>query len=184
MTAQAKSVAPAKMHNNERREDMAFNGGDFRHDLEQPLDAKGQPLYDAVSRTKQEFMSECDITVIMNNILKGVQQTSLTPRMYEFSDRSMRPNLHDALNVLTQAQQQFDQLPATTRDFFRNDPMELDKFLTDEKNYDKALELGLVSSDLAEARASNIAAAEAAKDAAEFHKSAKVAAKKPVDSQP
>lgn len=140
-----------------RREDMRFDGNDFSRD-ELALDSKGEPLLSAVSQTRQEFMDECDVSNIINNIMRGVPQKEGV-RNLEFNDNALAPNYHEALNILAAADQQFAQLPATTRDFFHNNPGKFVAFMDDEKNYDKAHELGLLDPVKVAARADQIASA-------------------------
>lgn len=96
------------------------------------------------SRTKSEMAKECDI----NNIVKKHQQFGALPPGLRgpgiYADVSSLPDYQTALDITIDAQRRFDSLPATTREFFRNDPGELLQFLKDPKNRDKAIELHLI----------------------------------------
>lgn len=83
----------------------------------------------------------------IHNILDRYKRTGLLPH------RTAQPmgegvptveSFHDAMNVVTKAQQSFDALPVKIRQKFDNDPAKLLAFVQDEKNKAELVELGLV----------------------------------------
>lgn len=94
--------------------------------------------------TQQQFADECDI----NNIMKRYQATGVIThvngRQPEYGDFANPIEFQNGLNTVIEAQAMFDELPATLRDRFGNDPMQLLQFMADEGNLEEAIELGIV----------------------------------------
>lgn len=102
-------------------------------------------------RTKQQFKEQCDV----NNILKSFNKTGLivhlnnaVPQYREFTQDdvvgSVGFDYHAACNIVRQAQEGFQALPAQLRKVFHNDPAEFVAFVDDPANFDEAVKLGLV----------------------------------------
>lgn len=91
----------------------------------------------------QSSRDECDINVIV----RKYQQTGELPgqRQVLYADISEIGDLRDSLEKVQRAEEAFMALPAEVRQFFDNDPVNLVNFSANEQNYEKALELGLVS---------------------------------------
>jgi len=99
------------------------------------------------SLTRQEFVEECDV----NNILTRFKQTgdvnllNLTERKAMYGDFTGLPDsYHSALNYVKGAEQAFLTIPADVRARFDNDPQKLLNFMSDPKNCDELVSLGLV----------------------------------------
>ena len=96
------------------------------------------------SMTEQHFKDECDI----NNIVATYQQTGVLPsgdRQPLFGDFADFPqDLMSAQHYFDEAQDRFMQLDANIRKEFGNNPAMLLDFIRDEKNRDRAIELGLI----------------------------------------
>lgn len=95
------------------------------------------------SRTKTEFTEECDINVI----LKKWKEKTAIPELREggyYADFSNIQSFDDAVDIVTNAQNEFNELPADTRSYFENNPQKLVDFLGIEDNKEKAIELGLI----------------------------------------
>lgn len=60
-------------------------------------------------------------------------------------DFSQEPNLQEAKNKVLEMRQAFEQLPKHIRDQFNNNHVQFLKFLDNEKNCDKLIELGLLT---------------------------------------
>lgn len=103
------------------------------------------------SRTKQAFKDECDV----NNILKKYQKTNLITHVNSikgsYGDFTNAPDYQSALNSVMDANERFMGLPSNLRRLFNNDPASFIDFVSNDANYDKALELGLLSKDKADA---------------------------------
>ena len=104
---------------------------------------------DEPSLTQQHFADECDINNIVEKyMITGVlgdpmASPSVLP---QYGDYSSVEDFHTAQNIIAQASQMFDTLPAQLRKRFNNDPAEMLSFLEDENNRDEAIHLGLVNS--------------------------------------
>ena len=96
------------------------------------------------SMTEQHFKDECDI----NYIVQQYQQTGVMPqgdRQPLFGDFEQFPtDLQSSMAMYDDAQERFMQLDARLRKEFDNDPAKLLAFLQEEKNHDRAIELGLI----------------------------------------
>lgn len=112
------------------------------------------------SLTKQEFVDECDINIMMARY----QVTGVPPEVAvgRYGDFVGAPDFLEAQNMLVAARQQFDSLPSSVRDRFANDPARFLTFIHDEKNLDEAEKLGLLSVE-ANARRDAARAAEVAR---------------------
>lgn len=97
------------------------------------------------SMTEQHFKDECDI----NNIVKSYQATGVLPqgnREPLFGDFAEFPtDLQASQQYFDDAAARFMELPATLRREFDNDPVKLLAFLQDDRNRDRAIQLGLVN---------------------------------------
>jgi len=94
-------------------------------------------------RVQQSFKKECDINSIVAKIQKGnfLPIKMGTP---QFGDFSQVGSYHEALIKLREANDAFESMPSAIRDRFENDPEKLITFLSDVKNTDEAVALGLV----------------------------------------
>lgn len=96
------------------------------------------------SMTEQHFKQECDV----NYIVQQYQTTGVLPqgnREPLFGDFAEFPtDLQASMAMYDEAQTRFMELDASLRKEFDNDPAKLLAFLHDEKNRDKAIELGLI----------------------------------------
>lgn len=100
------------------------------------------------SLTVQSEKDNCDI----NTIVKRFGVTGIVP------GRSAEPlpngtyaesfDLQSAMNVVRQAQESFDALPARVRERFHNDPVEYVDFLKDKDNLEEARKLGMVKPEV------------------------------------
>lgn len=116
------------------------SGMDYDTDKYDPgLDCSVEP-----SKAQQQFKDECDINAIMRRYETTGRIDWLNSRDPEWGDFTGIPSYHDALEAVRRAQEDFDEMPAKLRDEFDNDPAKFVAFMQDEKNYDRAVELGLV----------------------------------------
>lgn len=92
------------------------------------------------SLTEQQFGYETDI----NNIVKGLVPPSENGKQPLFNVKVDANQFDEALNVIANARSQFELLPSDIRTEFDNDPRKLINFIQNDKNYDRAVELGLI----------------------------------------
>lgn len=115
--------------------------------IRRPYDAsaKSSIEFPQTTMTKQSFQDECDI----NTIMSKYQRTGLIEHVSNiqgaYGDFTNVQEYQLSLNQVIAAQEAFDQLPATMRERFANDPGRLMSFLEDDRNRDEAIKLGLVA---------------------------------------
>ncbi len=98
------------------------------------------------SLTKQSFAEESEI----NNILAKYTKTGVLEHVSQYGpkyeDASSFDEFHQAMNIVTNAQQMFADLPAQLRSRFENDPAQFLDFIGDpEGNADEMREMGLIA---------------------------------------
>lgn len=93
--------------------------------------------------TKQSMAAETDINQIMKRwIAHGVPPLSGN-RVGTYGDFSRAPDFQTALNMVREAEEQFDQLPAHIRKHCRNDPAEFLAMVYDPDRQAELVKLGL-----------------------------------------
>jgi phage internal scaffolding protein len=98
------------------------------------------------SKTDQSFKDECDINKIMSRYLKTGEFAHVNHNKPVYIDCPSVDYLQ-ALEVVGEAGEAFDAMPADIRDRFKNDPTELLRFLEDNSNYEEAVDLGLINTE-------------------------------------
>lgn len=101
------------------------------------------------SKVDDTFAEELDPNNVMraysDSNKKRIPDLSAYPSNGLFGDFTGIPNsLHEATLLVQQSQQYFDSLPSNIRERFFNDPQKLHDFVHDPKNYDEALQLGMI----------------------------------------
>lgn len=94
------------------------------------------------SLTKQSFTESCDI----NNIMAKYQKTGVIDHVNEYGERygeATAVDFHSAMNVVTRAQEMFNDLPSSIRNKFANDPAQFLEFVQNPANSDELVKLGL-----------------------------------------
>lgn len=97
-----------------------------------------------VSLTKQSFREAADI----NGIVRRFGLTGQLPvgngRIPMTGDFASAPDFQTSMNLVIQARQAFEALPAKWRERFGHDPANFLSFVEDPKNRDEAVKLGLI----------------------------------------
>lgn len=95
-------------------------------------------------RTKQAFAEEADINRLVERYgVPGVVSMPGVERAAMYGDFSTGLDFMEAQERILGARRAFQALPARVRDRFGNDPAALLEFLSDERNADEAVRLGL-----------------------------------------
>lgn len=96
------------------------------------------------SMTQQQFAEEVDINTIVKRFgLTGQLPTTVkVPMTGDFIGVN---DFQSAMNAVRRAEEGFMELPAELRAQFDNSPQKLMAFVADEKNRDKAVEMGLIN---------------------------------------
>ncbi len=94
------------------------------------------------SKTKQSFRDESNIDIIMARYVKTglIDHFAVHGGEYGFASSV---SFHEAMNVVTKADQMFDALPAKARQKFHGDPGEFLDFVQNPENAEEMRELGL-----------------------------------------
>lgn len=104
------------------------------------LDENGEQ---AVGRTEQAHAADCDINVILRKYDKTGLITHVNTAAAQYGDFTEVNEYQESLNMVMQAREAFDALPADVRKEFNNDPGSFFEFATDPKNNERMVELGL-----------------------------------------
>lgn len=96
------------------------------------------------SMTKQAMAEEANINIIMARYEKTGLVNHVNQYGGQYADMPNQSDFHEAMNLVTSAQQMFADLPAGVRDKFKNDPGEFLDFMSDEENLPEMVEMGLV----------------------------------------
>lgn len=94
------------------------------------------------TRTVQDFKESCDINYIMEKYQRDGIMSMMTrdPQVGDFSNFK---DYHSSLNIIIDAEEQFQEIPANIRERFNNDPEEFYNFAVDPENIDELRNLGL-----------------------------------------
>lgn len=98
------------------------------------------------SMTDQSFLEECDINMMMAKYQATGELPVNNPIPPQWIDVTEQ-DFTDHMNMVVEAQNLFDQLPAIVRDRFANDPGALLGFISDESNRAEAVKMGLLSEE-------------------------------------
>lgn len=96
--------------------------------------------------TKQSFKDDCDV----NRIMSKYQSTGVLEHVKYMKENSLRYgdftgfDFRDVCDRIVQAQEMFDALPAKLRYRFENDPAQFLDFVSDVRNKDEMVSLGLI----------------------------------------
>ena len=93
-------------------------------------------------RTKQSFKNECDINQIMAKYQKTGAISHFNNRSPQYGDAT-GADFTSAMNLITSAQELFNELPSSLRNRFGNSPSAFLDFVQDPANALEMAELGL-----------------------------------------
>lgn len=111
------------------------------------VDPKTGELIVEPSRTKQEFVDQCDI----NNIIKSfkvsgmLQHVSAKAATGTYQDLPDDIDFQESVNLVLHAQTAFSSLPSKIRNRFDNDPALFLEFMHDPNNSEEIYTLGLAT---------------------------------------
>lgn len=96
------------------------------------------------SKTQQQYLDECDINRTFARFVKtGKPIPQLAGAFYAALPDEDDLDYRTALERMMDADEAFMQIPASIREVFRNDPLNMLEFLQNPANQDRAYELGL-----------------------------------------
>lgn len=98
-----------------------------------------------VSKTKQSAEPECNINNIIALYKTTGQLTHLSAHLAQYRDVSGLPDLHEAMNLVADANSVFEELPAAVRKICDHDPANFLPFIDNPENFETCVALGLLS---------------------------------------
>lgn len=104
-----------------------------------------QTINEEPSMAQQQFADECDINNIMAKYQKTGEFTHATNKQGVYADFTNITDYRAMVDTVMYAREAFALLPAQVRARFRNDPAQLLEFIQNDKNYDEAVKLGLLT---------------------------------------
>lgn len=128
----------------------------YNYDRDAVSDETGLRCRDA-SRARQEFKEECDINTIAERFHLTGEMPENVPMVLQ-GDFTNVTDFRSAMDVVVQAREAFDAMPAKVRSRFDNDPQKFLEFTSNVDNFDEAAKLGLIRSESVERRATEAAA--------------------------
>lgn len=96
------------------------------------------------SLTKQSAEAESNINNIIKLWTKTGELTHISQALGNYRDMSGIPDLHEAMNIVADAQSSFMELPAEIRKRVGHDVSNFLPFIDDPDNQDECIELGLI----------------------------------------
>ena len=96
------------------------------------------------SMTKQSFGNECNINMIMAKFQKTGAISHYAKFAPTYGDATP-VELHDALNIVADANSMFEELPSSLRKKFNNDPEQFLEFVQNPDNLEEMRKLGLAN---------------------------------------
>lgn len=94
--------------------------------------------------TDQSFKDQCDVNLILKKYKTTGVITHLNRAKGTYLDLTNAPDYQTSLDTVIKAQDAFMTLPAEIRERFGNDPSRLITFLSDPKNNEEGIKLGLL----------------------------------------
>lgn len=113
-----------------------------------------QVVFSGDGRTRQSMRDESDINVIMAKYAKTGYVNHLARHGGDYAFASS-VSFHEAMNIVTRADQMFSDLPAKARVRFGGDPAQFLEFVQDSSNFDEMVVLGLADPKPAPAEAAS-----------------------------
>lgn len=97
------------------------------------------------SKTQSQFAAECDINNILARYQKHGTLTHINKASANYGDFTSVDDYQTSMNKIIEAEKTFNSLPSSIRKRFGNDPAQLIGFVTDDKNREEAIKLGLIN---------------------------------------
>lgn len=99
------------------------------------------------SRTKQSDSEHCEINNIMAKYARTGAINHFNTHQGNYGDATGH-DFQTAMNIVTDAQNMFNDLPSTLRNRFDNEPSQFLDFVNDEANISEMAELGLLNAPI------------------------------------
>ncbi len=99
------------------------------------------------SMTQQNFKDETDINLILAKYAKSGLIDHINKYGGHYAEMPAEQDFHAAMNLVTNAQTMFAELPSEIRNMFDNDPGQFLDFVDNPENREEAIEMGLFPQD-------------------------------------
>lgn len=132
-------------------------------------------------QVQRQYKDDVDINNIVQKSLRGLQPT-INGKIPMYGDISGIPTFKEMMDITSKANQNFMKLPAEVRGRFHNNTTELVEFISDEKNYDEAVEMGFISEESIENKKEKAQEAKEAEEA-KLEKENSLSSEKGTESQ-
>lgn len=116
---------------------------EFKHAYSEPFRGSDLECADA-SLTQQQFKDDVDINVLLERY-KVTGQLPQGVRLPSYGDFNGVSDYRSAMEAIRKATDSFMEMPASLRARFDNDPQKFLEFVSDEKNRDEIIALGLAA---------------------------------------
>lgn len=123
---------------------LSFTHGFIRNAYSSPI-AQSIKFSSVSPFTRQEFKDECDINVLMRRYQSTGELPMLNRGTAKFLDVSASMQFQESMNYVSDAQSMFNELPATVRDRFYNDPVQFLDFCSNPANRTDLAKMGLLT---------------------------------------
>lgn len=100
------------------------------------------------TRTKQSFKDEVNVNYIIEKFHSTGLLSWVNTTQHKFEDVSSAQDYQMSVNMILEANDMFDELPANIRKRFDNEPFKLLQFLEDGNNLEEAVALGLINEQI------------------------------------
>lgn len=108
------------------------------------------------SRAKQSMRAECDINVIMDQVMRTGVTSHFNSRPGRYVDLPDSVDYQEAIASIDAGREAFAELPAKVRKRFANDPARFLAFMDDPSNAEEIYSLGLAERPQEPARAPEV----------------------------
>jgi len=105
--------------------------------------------FEGTSLTKQQFKKQCDI----QHIMRGYKTTGVYSHVNKnyqnatYGEINVNKSWHETQTLLANLKSKFSTLPDKVKEKFKNDPKNMIEFVSNSKNLEASVKLGLLSSE-------------------------------------
>ncbi|AXL15252.1 internal scaffolding protein [Microviridae sp.] len=97
---------------------------------------------DAKCTVQRQFKDECDINTVMRKFEKSGVVTHINERSQDYIDLIGVEDYHTSMNLIIEAQNLFDSIPAKIRRKFNNSPAYFLEFVQNPENEEELIKMG------------------------------------------
>lgn len=108
------------------------------------LEAHDGPVDWGITRTKQSEEKACNINNIVKKFKRGGELTHISNALMQYRDVSGIPDLHEAMNVVANANSLFAEMPAEVRKACQHDAANFLPFIDNPDNLEECQAMGIL----------------------------------------